>query len=81
MFTVELGINSTLYFQLLLVRLCFLYFHAQPCFEELVQFMASGPSHVLVVSKPEGTDDVIPAWREFIGPTDVEVAKREKPDR
>ncbi|MBN3283544.1 TXND3 protein, partial [Polyodon spathula] len=50
------------------------------CFEELVQFMASGPSHVLVVSKPEGTDDVIPAWREFIGPTDVEVAKREKPD-
>ncbi|KAK6483249.1 thioredoxin domain-containing protein 6 isoform X1 [Huso huso] len=52
----------------------------EPCFEELVQFMASGPSHVLVVSKPEGTDDVIPAWREFIGPTDVEVAKREKPD-
>ncbi|XP_066544492.1 thioredoxin domain-containing protein 6 isoform X2 [Amia ocellicauda] len=53
---------------------------SEPYFEELVQFMSSGPSHVLVVSKPEGCDDVIPEWREFIGPTDVEEARREKPE-
>nr|XP_015214595.1 PREDICTED: thioredoxin domain-containing protein 3 homolog isoform X1 [Lepisosteus oculatus]XP_015214596.1 PREDICTED: thioredoxin domain-containing protein 3 homolog isoform X1 [Lepisosteus oculatus] len=53
---------------------------SEPSFEELVQFMSSGPSHVLVVSKPEGSEDVIPAWREFIGPTDVEEARREKPE-
>ncbi|XP_078536640.1 thioredoxin domain-containing protein 6 [Lissotriton helveticus] len=51
-------------------------------FEELVQFMSSGPCHVLIISKPskEEDEDVIPAWREFIGPTDVEVAKKEKPE-
>ncbi|XP_017547062.1 thioredoxin domain-containing protein 6 [Pygocentrus nattereri] len=53
---------------------------AEPYFQELVQFMSSGPSHVLVISKPEGCDDVIPAWQEFLGPTDVEEAKREHPE-
>ncbi|KAM3916927.1 thioredoxin domain-containing protein 6 [Leptodactylus fuscus] len=48
-------------------------------FQELVQFMSSGPCHVLIISK-SGDEDVIPAWREFIGPTDVEVAKKEKPE-
>ncbi|XP_075685847.1 thioredoxin domain-containing protein 6 isoform X2 [Rhinoderma darwinii] len=48
-------------------------------FHELVQFMSSGPCHVLIISKSEG-EDVIPTWREFIGPTDVEVAKKEKPE-
>ncbi|XP_048454661.1 thioredoxin domain-containing protein 6-like [Rhincodon typus] len=49
-------------------------------FEELIQFMSSGPCHILILSRPEGTVDVIPLWREFIGPTDVEVAKQEKPE-
>ncbi|XP_067844033.1 thioredoxin domain-containing protein 6-like isoform X2 [Heptranchias perlo] len=49
-------------------------------FEELIRFMSSGPCRVLIISKPEGTDDVIPLWREFIGPTDVEVAKQEQPE-
>ncbi|KAM5152100.1 thioredoxin domain-containing protein 6 isoform 2-T2 [Mantella aurantiaca] len=48
-------------------------------FQELIQFMSSGPCHVLIISKP-GEEDVIPAWREFIGPTDVELAKKEKPE-
>nr|XP_033801216.1 thioredoxin domain-containing protein 6 [Geotrypetes seraphini] len=48
-------------------------------FEELIQFMSSGPCHILIISK-FGEDDVIPAWREFIGPTDVEIAKKEKPE-
>ncbi|XP_051878791.1 thioredoxin domain-containing protein 6 [Pristis pectinata] len=49
-------------------------------FEELIRFMSSGPCRVLIISKPEGTDDVIPLWKEFIGPTDVEIAKQEKPE-
>ncbi|XP_029462049.1 thioredoxin domain-containing protein 6 [Rhinatrema bivittatum] len=49
-------------------------------FEELIQFMSSGPCHVLIISKSRDDEDVIPAWREFIGPTDVEIAKKEKPE-
>ncbi|XP_030642536.1 thioredoxin domain-containing protein 3 homolog [Chanos chanos] len=49
-------------------------------FEELVQFMSGGPSHVLVISKTEGSGDVIPAWREFIGPADIEQAKSDRPE-
>ncbi|XP_068101341.1 thioredoxin domain-containing protein 6-like isoform X2 [Hyperolius riggenbachi] len=48
-------------------------------FQELIQFMSSGPCHVLIISK-SGEEDVIPEWREFIGPTDVEIAKKEKPE-
>lgn len=53
----------------------------QACFEDLVQFMSSGPSHVLVLSQVEGSGGVVPAWRQFIGPADTEEAKREKPER
>lgn len=53
----------------------------QAYFEELVQFMSSGPSHILVLSQAEGSANVVPAWREFIGPADTEEARREKPDR
>jgi hypothetical protein len=43
--------------------------------------MSSGPSHVLVVSQREGSGNVVPAWREFIGPADIEEARRDKPER
>ncbi|XP_046902971.1 thioredoxin domain-containing protein 6 [Hypomesus transpacificus] len=49
-------------------------------FDELVRFMSSGPSHILLLSQPDGSANVVPAWREFIGPTDTEQAKREKPE-
>ncbi|XP_030066694.1 thioredoxin domain-containing protein 6 [Microcaecilia unicolor] len=49
-------------------------------FEELIQFMSSGLCRVLIISKSGEDEDVIPAWREFIGPTDVEIAKKEKPE-
>ncbi|XP_078142245.1 thioredoxin domain-containing protein 6 [Centroberyx gerrardi] len=52
----------------------------EACFEELVQFMSSGPSHILVLSQVEGSANVVPAWREFIGPADIEEAKRDKPE-
>ncbi|XP_029314573.1 thioredoxin domain-containing protein 3 homolog isoform X2 [Cottoperca gobio] len=51
----------------------------EACFEDLVQFMSSGPSHILVLSQVEGSDNVVPTWREFIGPADIEEARREKP--
>uniref|UniRef100_A0A1A8L1B6 Nucleoside diphosphate kinase B n=2 Tax=Nothobranchius pienaari TaxID=704102 RepID=A0A1A8L1B6_9TELE len=53
---------------------------AETCFEDLVRFMAGGPSRILVLSHTEGSASVIPAWREFIGPADVEEARREKPE-
>nr|XP_005999168.1 PREDICTED: thioredoxin domain-containing protein 3 homolog [Latimeria chalumnae] len=61
---------------------CDFYQHksGEPYFEELIQFMSSGPCHVLIISTPEGAEDVIPTWREFIGPTDVETAKQENPE-
>ncbi|XP_016386652.1 thioredoxin domain-containing protein 6-like [Sinocyclocheilus rhinocerous] len=53
---------------------------AEPYCQELIQFMSSGPSHVLLISKTEGCEDVIPAWREFIGPPDVEEARMQQPE-
>lgn len=43
--------------------------------------MSSGPSHILVLSQVDGSANVVPAWREFIGPADTEEARREKPER
>ncbi|XP_076002504.1 thioredoxin domain-containing protein 6-like [Genypterus blacodes] len=53
---------------------------AEACFDDLVQFMSSGPSHILVLSQVDSSASVVPAWREFIGPADTEEAKREKPE-
>ncbi|CAL8372644.1 unnamed protein product [Arctogadus glacialis] len=53
---------------------------AEPYFEELVRFMSSGPSHILVLSRAgPGPANVVQAWLDFMGPTDVEEAKRDKP--
>ncbi|XP_041663014.1 thioredoxin domain-containing protein 6 isoform X2 [Cheilinus undulatus] len=49
-------------------------------FEDLVQFMSSGLSHILVLSQAEDSVSVVSAWHEFIGPADIEEAKREKPE-
>lgn len=43
--------------------------------------MSSGPSHILVLSQAEGSANLVQAWREFIGPADIEEARREKPER
>ncbi|XP_056285639.1 thioredoxin domain-containing protein 6 isoform X4 [Pseudoliparis swirei] len=49
-------------------------------FEDLVRFMSSGPSHILVLSQVESSANVVPAWRAFIGPADTEEAKSDKPE-
>ncbi|XP_065818470.1 thioredoxin domain-containing protein 6 [Labrus bergylta] len=53
---------------------------AEVYFQDLVQFMSSGPSNILVLSQVEDSANVVTAWREFIGPADNEEARREKPE-
>ncbi|RVE58085.1 hypothetical protein OJAV_G00205730 [Oryzias javanicus] len=52
----------------------------EPCFQDLVQFMSSGHCHVLVLSHTDGSVDALSAWLEFMGPTDVNEARRVKPE-
>ncbi|OBS66375.1 hypothetical protein A6R68_05081 [Neotoma lepida] len=49
-------------------------------FEKLVHHMCSGPSHLLILTKTEGTEDVVTAWRTFLGPCDPNVARKEHPE-
>ncbi|XP_055485674.1 thioredoxin domain-containing protein 6 isoform X3 [Psammomys obesus] len=52
----------------------------EEAFEKLVHHMCSGPSHLLILTKTEGTEDVVTAWRTFLGPCDPSVARREHPE-
>ncbi|KAM6412353.1 thioredoxin domain-containing protein 3 [Pluvialis apricaria] len=54
----------------------------QPDFEDFVQFMMSGPCHVLVIAKKEATDP-IPHWKELRKSSECEPdePEAEKPDR
>ncbi|KAK2849820.1 hypothetical protein Q7C36_008603 [Tachysurus vachellii] len=55
-------------------------FYQHKAAEELIRFMSSGPSHVLVISNPEGSDDVISAWQTILGASDIGEAKRKHPE-
>ncbi|XP_019364608.1 PREDICTED: thioredoxin domain-containing protein 3 isoform X1 [Gavialis gangeticus] len=37
----------------------------QPDFEDFVQFMMSGPCHILIVSQKQAADDSVPNWKEL----------------
>ncbi|NXO57984.1 TXND3 protein, partial [Aramus guarauna] len=54
----------------------------QPDFEDFVQFMMSGPCHVLVITKKEATD-AIPHWKELrkLSESVPDEPEAEKPDR
>nr|XP_009477128.1 PREDICTED: thioredoxin domain-containing protein 3 [Pelecanus crispus] len=54
----------------------------QPGFDEFVQFMMSGPCHVLVITKKEATD-AIPHWKELrkLSESVPDEPEAEKPDR
>ncbi|XP_008835658.1 thioredoxin domain-containing protein 6 isoform X2 [Nannospalax galili] len=52
----------------------------EEAFEKLINHMCSGPSHLLILTRTEGTEDVITAWRSFMGPCDPNVARRERPE-
>jgi len=49
-------------------------------FEKLIEFMSSGPSVVLVITKGDTGDTIIEEWRELLGPKKVEEAKDQAPD-
>ncbi|XP_066915597.1 thioredoxin domain-containing protein 3 homolog isoform X3 [Clytia hemisphaerica] len=51
-------------------------------FEQLIEFMSSGPCMTLVVSKPgdDTGEDLLPEFRALIGPLDVNMAKEEAPE-
>lgn len=53
----------------------------QAFFEDLIQFMTSGPCHVLVLTKEQIFDEVIYDWQHLMGPPNVEEAKDKAPNR
>ncbi|KAI4578835.1 hypothetical protein MJT46_000203 [Ovis ammon polii x Ovis aries] len=62
------------------MRLFYQHRAGEDTFEKLVHHMCSGPSHLLILTRTEGTDDVVTAWRTLMGPCDPHVARREQPD-
>ena len=58
-----------------------MYLLLQEYFEDLVQFMSSGPSYVLVLTKGETGEGIVEEWRSLLGPASVEEAKEQAPDR
>ncbi|XP_041472134.1 thioredoxin domain-containing protein 3 homolog isoform X9 [Lytechinus variegatus] len=49
-------------------------------YEELVTFMASGPSKILVLTRGDTGEGVVSDVRNLLGPKDIEVAKEEAPE-
>ncbi|XP_030832257.1 thioredoxin domain-containing protein 3 homolog isoform X6 [Strongylocentrotus purpuratus] len=49
-------------------------------FEELVTFMASGPSKILVLTRGNTGEGVVSDIRNLLGPKDIEVAKEQAPE-
>uniref|UniRef100_A0A8W8L7M3 Nucleoside diphosphate kinase-like domain-containing protein n=1 Tax=Magallana gigas TaxID=29159 RepID=A0A8W8L7M3_MAGGI len=62
------------------VRSFYSHLQEEPFFDELVSFMTSGNSHVLVLTKGRTGENVISEFRDLIGPTAVEEAKEAKPE-
>lgn len=53
----------------------------QEYFNDLVTFMTSAPCIVLAITKGKTGQNIIKEFRELIGPTEVEEAKEQAPDR
>ncbi|XP_050996575.1 thioredoxin domain-containing protein 6 [Acomys russatus] len=52
----------------------------EEAFDKLVHHMCSGPSHLLILTMTEDTEDAVTAWQTFLGPCDPNVARREYPE-
>lgn len=50
----------------------------KPFFDNLVEFMTSGPLKAMVLSAKA---DAVAKWREVIGPTSTDTAKESAPER
>ncbi|XP_066206493.1 thioredoxin domain-containing protein 6 isoform X3 [Saccopteryx leptura] len=62
------------------MRLFYQHRAGEEVFEKLVQHLCSGPSRLLILTRTEGTEDVVTAWRNLMGPCDPDTARREQPD-
>ncbi|XP_024211493.1 thioredoxin domain-containing protein 6 isoform X5 [Pan troglodytes] len=62
------------------VRLFYQHKAGEEAFEKLVHHMCSGPSHLLILTRTEGFEDVVTTWRTVMGPRDPNVARREQPE-
>ncbi|XP_023591770.1 thioredoxin domain-containing protein 6 isoform X2 [Trichechus manatus latirostris] len=62
------------------MRLFYQHRAGEEAFEKLIHHMCSGPSHLLILTRTEGVEDVVTAWRTLMGPCDPDVARREQPD-
>ncbi|XP_032987788.1 thioredoxin domain-containing protein 6 isoform X1 [Rhinolophus ferrumequinum] len=62
------------------MRLFYQHRAGEEAFEKLVHHMCSGPSHLLILTRTEGTEDVVTAWQTLMGPCDPDVARRDQPD-
>ncbi|XP_033727945.1 thioredoxin domain-containing protein 3 homolog isoform X22 [Pecten maximus] len=49
-------------------------------FKDLITFMTSGPSHILVLTKGRTGENIINNFRDLLGPTSVEEAKEKQPE-
>lgn len=59
----------------------FFFISLQEFFEDVIKFMTSGPSHVLALTKGKTGENIISEFRDLIGPTDVDEAKTQAPER
>ncbi|KAM9601734.1 thioredoxin domain-containing protein 6 isoform 2-T2 [Trichechus inunguis] len=62
------------------MRLFYQHRAGEEAFEKLIHHMCSGPSHLLILTRTEGVEDVVTAWRTLMGPCDPDVARREQPN-
>ncbi|XP_011916725.1 PREDICTED: thioredoxin domain-containing protein 6 isoform X3 [Cercocebus atys] len=62
------------------MRLFYQHRAGEEAFEKLVHHMCSGPSHLLILTRTEGFEDVVTRWRTVMGPCDPNVARREQPE-
>ncbi|BFZ22067.1 hypothetical protein BsWGS_25104 [Bradybaena similaris] len=51
----------------------------EPYFDELIRYICSGPSYVLLLSVGESGATTIKDWKELLGPSNVEEAKEQAP--
>ncbi|XP_052834459.1 thioredoxin domain-containing protein 6 isoform X2 [Octopus bimaculoides] len=52
----------------------------EPFYEDYIQFMTSGPCHVLVLKKKNNEKGIVYEWKEKLGPVTVEEAKESAPN-
>nr|XP_055151278.1 thioredoxin domain-containing protein 6 isoform X2 [Symphalangus syndactylus] len=62
------------------VQLFYQHKAGEEAFEKLVRHMCSGPSHLLILTRTQGFEDVVTTWRTVMGPCDPNVARREQPE-